>query len=95
MQYKWYSTDSDNSPDDYENVVFFCGTDTEVDYYAKNAKLIGSEDVRTYNQRGYSQESEDNFDYDRDTYYALGGSDYDAFKERGGNIDDMMDGMGF
>lgn len=95
LQYKWYSTDSDNSPDDYENVVFFCGTDTEVDYYDKNAKLIGSEDVRTYNQRGYSQESEDNYDYDRDTYYALGGSDYDAFKERGGNIDDMMDGMGF
>lgn len=37
----------------------------------------------------------DDTDYDRDTYYALGGDDYDAFKERGGSLDDMMDGMGF
>lgn len=34
-------------------------------------------------------------DYDRDTYYALGGNDYDAFKESGGSLDDMMVGMGF
>ena len=38
---------------------------------------------------------EDTYDYERDTYYALGGTDYDAFKERGGDIDDMMDRMGF
>ena len=38
---------------------------------------------------------EDTYDYERDTYYALGGDDYDAFKERGGDIDDMMDRMGF
>lgn len=37
----------------------------------------------------------DDTDYERDTYYALGGDDYDAFRERGGSIDDMMDGMGF
>jgi len=37
----------------------------------------------------------DDTDYDRDTYYALGGDDYDAFKRGGGSIDDMMDGMGF
>ena len=37
----------------------------------------------------------DDTDYDRDTYYALGGDDYDAFKERGGSLDDMMDAMGF
>lgn len=37
----------------------------------------------------------DDTDYDRDTFYALGGDDYDAFRERGGSIDDMMDGMGF
>lgn len=33
--------------------------------------------------------------YERDTYYALGGTDYDKFKEEGGDIDFMMDGMGF
>ncbi|MBR3987670.1 MAG: hypothetical protein IKK04_11050 [Bacteroidales bacterium] len=36
----------------------------------------------------------DNYDYDEDTYYALGGTDYDKFRENGGSIDDMMDGMG-
>lgn len=42
-----------------------------------------------------SDDYPDDTDYDRDTYYALGGDDYDAFRERGGSIDDMMDGMGF
>lgn len=37
---------------------------------------------------------EDDYDYERDTYYALGGDDYDSFKENGGSIDDMMDSMG-
>jgi hypothetical protein len=37
----------------------------------------------------------DDTDYDRETFYTLGGDDYDRFKENGGSIDDMMDGMGF
>lgn len=37
---------------------------------------------------------EDDYNYERDTYYALGGDDYDSFKENGGSIDDMMDRMG-
>lgn len=37
----------------------------------------------------------DDTDYERDTFYALGGDDYDAFRERGGSIDDMMDSLGF
>ena len=37
----------------------------------------------------------DDVDYERETYYALGGDDYDEFKRVGGTIDDMMDGMGF
>jgi hypothetical protein len=37
----------------------------------------------------------DDTDYERETYYALGGEDYDRFREEGGNIDDMMDGLGF
>lgn len=36
----------------------------------------------------------DDYDYEEDTYYALGGTDYDKFRENGGSIDDMMDGMG-
>lgn len=43
----------------------------------------------------YNDHYENGQDYDRDTYYALGGDDYEAFKNRGGSIDDMMDGMGF
>lgn len=37
----------------------------------------------------------DDYDYDEATYYALGGDDYDTFKENGGSIDDMMDSKGF
>ena len=37
---------------------------------------------------------EDDTDYERDTYYALGGDDYDRFRENGGSIDNMMDGLG-
>lgn len=37
---------------------------------------------------------DDNYDYERDTYYALDGEDYDSFRDNGGSIDDMMDGMG-
>lgn len=32
---------------------------------------------------------------ERDTFYALGGDDYDSFRDNGGSIDDMMDGMGY
>ena len=38
---------------------------------------------------------EDNYNYERDTYYALGGDDYDQWKENGGDLDGMMEGMGF
>ena len=37
----------------------------------------------------------DKTDYERDTYYALGGDDYDEWRNNGGNLDDMMDGMGY
>lgn len=37
----------------------------------------------------------DDFDYERETFYALGGDDYDEWKNKGGNIDDMMDWMGY
>ena len=37
---------------------------------------------------------DDDYDYERDTYYALGGDDYDRWKENGGDLDVMMEGMG-
>lgn len=39
---------------------------------------------------------DDGFDAEEETYYALGGTeDYHEWKERGGDIDEMMDSMGF
>jgi hypothetical protein len=57
-------------------------------------KFIVQED-ESYYDYDYHDEYRDDYDYERDTYYALGGDDYDRFKENGGSIDDMMDGMGF
>ena len=37
----------------------------------------------------------DDYDYERETFYALGGDDYDEWRNNGGNLDDMMDGMGY
>ncbi len=93
FQYNWYDTDIQN----FENkdAAFCCGTDSTVDYYDEDAKLLDSEDVKYYERRGSQNcDYEDNYDYDRDTYYALGGYDYDSFRDSGGSIDDMMDEMG-
>ena len=38
---------------------------------------------------------DEGYNYERDTYYALGGDDYDRWKENGGDLDGMMEGMGF
>ena len=57
-------------------------------------KFVVQEDD-SYDNNGNHDDYIDDYDYERDTYYALGGDDYDRFKENGGNIDDMMDGMGF
>ena len=38
---------------------------------------------------------DEGYNYERDTYYALGGDDYDQWKENGGDLDEMMEGMGF
>ena len=44
---------------------------------------------------GHGYYHDDNWNYERDTYYALGGNDYDRWKEEGGDIDSMMDGLGY
>lgn len=42
----------------------------------------------------YCEQLEASYNYEEDTYYALGGDDYQRFKENGGSIDEMMDSMG-
>jgi len=56
------------------------------------------EDIEDTRNACYDNEPshyEPEYDWERETFYALGGSDYDEWKENGGNLDNMMDGMGF
>lgn len=71
--------------DDYNKHYF----DWKYNFEENKFEYISDEEDNRYN------DYPDDTDYDQDTYYALGGDDYNAFKEQGGNIDDMMDGMGY
>ena len=62
-------------------------------YYSIKANQFAKDIAAFWNESGYS--SPDNWNYERDTYYALGGNDYDRWKEEGGDIDSMMDGLGY
>lgn len=103
IQYSWYETDPYEDYDNYNGLscVFgsyndFNSLNGKVDFYNTNGELLGTEDMSSYRYRhqdGYDYDQ--NYDYERDTYYALGGDDYDKWREKGGNLDDMMDGMGF
>lgn len=73
--------------DDYpEEFVFF---DWSFDFESLEFERLPEEDNQRYD------DYPDDTDYERDTFYALGGDDYDEWKNNGGNIDDMMDGMGY
>ena len=67
-------------------------------YYSINEKIF-TNNLKDFtypmDDNDYHDDYIDDTDYDRETYYALGGDDYDSFRENGGSIDDMMDGMGF
>ena len=52
-------------------------------------------DIEEDDSYNYDYDYPDDTDYERDTYYALGGDDYDKWRNNGGNLDDMMDGMGY
>ena len=52
------------------------------------------EERRREEYQHYCEQLENSYNYEEDTFYALGGDDYQRFKENGGSIDDMMDGMG-
>ena len=50
-----------------------------------------------YDYECYYGDNDDN-DYERDTFYALTDGmygDYDEWRENGGNIDSLMDGLGY
>lgn len=52
------------------------------------------EDFESYDSYCY----EDDSDYERDTFYALTDGiygDYDEWRERGGDIDTLMDSLGY
>ncbi|MBD5353965.1 MAG: hypothetical protein HDR85_03515 [Bacteroides sp.] len=69
-----------------EELVFSFGDNKIVDnpFFKDEAD---DEDVIDY-------DFDEDYDYECDTYYALGGDDYDSFKENGGSIDNMMEDMG-
>ena len=62
-----------------------------------NEKLeeLAEERIEMEYQEWLHADEIDDTDYERETYYALGGEDYDRFREEGGSIDAMMDGLGF
>ena len=59
--------------------------------FYKDIDNDGDQNDSDYHDNDYP----DDTDYERDTFYALGGDDYDEWRNNGGNLDDMMDGMGF
>lgn len=100
IQYSWYETDPYEDYDNYKGLscVFgsyndFSSLNGKVDFYDTNGELLGTEDMRSFRHQD-EYDNDQNYDYERDTYYALGGDDYDKWRENGGNLDDMMDGMG-
>ncbi len=83
-----------NADDDSSQPVFYLGLKR---YYFDRSLLRfekAPEIEEDYDDHSYADYPDDN-DYERDTYYALGGYDYDEWKNTGGNLDDMMDEMGF
>lgn len=84
-----------NIDDDSDDIEFYVGYNS---YYFDSDLLRFEEvpEIAEDNDDEYDYvDYPDDTDYERDTFYALGGDDYDEWKNNGGNIDDMMDGMGF
>lgn len=65
-------------------------------YYHFDINLLAFvEDPEDYSEETDDYDYSDHTDYERDTFYALGGYDYDEWKDNYGNIDEMMDDMGY
>lgn len=63
-------------------------------YDPESNSFVDFEDL-LYKENDSFDDQPDDYDYERDTYYALGGDNYESWRDGGGNIDDMMDGMGY
>lgn len=98
IQYTWYNADPYKDYGDYEGLSCIFWDKEKIDFYNSDGELLGTEDGKSYEWRHREEEEYDDnqdYDYERDTYYALGGDNYDEWRNNGGNLDDMMDGMGF
>ena len=74
----------------YNNKQTYTFGSLEFDF--KKERFVPIEEEKTDNAPDYQ---ENDNDYERDTYYALGEDDYARWRDQGGNLDDMMDGMGY
>lgn len=83
---KWYSVDLT------EEEFVYSFSESEI---VRNPFFHNCEDEDDDDSNYYDNDYIDDTDYERDTYYALGGDDYDEWRNNGGNLDDMMDGMGY
>ena len=74
----------------YNNKQTYTFGSLEFDF--KKERFVPIEEEKTDNAPDYQ---ENDNDYERDTYYALGEDDYARWRDQGGNLDDMMDGIGY
>ena len=74
----------------YNNKQTYTFGSLEFDF--KKERFVPIEEEKTDNAPDYQ---ENDNDYERDTYYALGEDDYARWRDQGVNLDDMMDGMGY
>ncbi len=83
--------------DDIHNIIRFKRHDKEKSYEFGEFEFNFEKGIfeEKPDESFYHQQYPDDYDYERDTYYALGGSNYDEFKNNGGNLDDMMDSLGY
>lgn len=71
--------------------VFFTIDEGYLYYDVEQAEFCKVDDLA----QPYDSDPDEGVDWDRETYDALGGNDYDRWKEEGGDIDSMMDGLGY
>lgn len=81
-----------NIEEDTDDIEFALGFD---DWYRFDKKHLRFERIIYEEDNDSGWDDYDDFDYERETFYALGGDDYDEWKNKGGNIDNMMDWMGY
>ena len=97
IQYTGCDTDPYEDYDEYEGLSCIFWDKEKIDFYDSDGELLGTETHTYYANRHMEEhyyDDDQDYDYERDTYYALGGDDYDEWRDNGGNLDDMMDGMG-